>query len=89
MKKIVAVCGMGLGSSFMVELNIKNVINDAGINGYEVTHSDVSGFDNNAEILVVSKDLDDATKTFKGKKILLTNIIDKEELKTKLLAVLK
>lgn len=37
--KIMAICGSGLGSSFMVEMNIKKVLKKMGVEA-EVEHSD-------------------------------------------------
>lgn len=31
--KIMALCGSGLGSSFMVEMNIKDAFNELGVSG--------------------------------------------------------
>ena len=39
--KIMAICGSGLGSSFMVEMNIKKVLKKLDIEA-EVEHSDLS-----------------------------------------------
>ncbi|VEA35086.1 sugar phosphotransferase component II B [Salmonella enterica subsp. enterica] len=39
--KIMAICGSGLGSSFMVEMNIKKVLKKLNIDA-EVEHSDLS-----------------------------------------------
>ena len=39
--KFLAVCGSGLGSSFMVEMNIKKVLKELGVTGVEVEHTDV------------------------------------------------
>ena len=39
--KFAAVCGSGLGSSFMVEMNINSVLNDLGVSGVEVAHYDL------------------------------------------------
>lgn len=39
--KIMAICGSGLGSSFMVEMNIKKVLKKMGVEA-EVEHSDLS-----------------------------------------------
>ncbi len=38
--KIMAVCGSGLGSSFMMEMNIKKVLKTIGVEA-EVEHSDL------------------------------------------------
>ncbi len=88
MKTIVAVCGHGLGSSFMVEMNIKAVLKEAGISGYSVSHESLTSFDNKCDILVTGKDLDDATKQYKGTKVLLNNLVSKDEMREKLLPVL-
>lgn len=39
MNRIMAVCGSGLGSSFMVEMNVNEVLSELGLSGYEVSHS--------------------------------------------------
>ena len=39
--KIMAVCGSGLGSSFMLEMNIKKVLKKIGKEA-EATHSDLA-----------------------------------------------
>jgi len=39
--KILAVCGSGLGSSFMLEMNIKKVLKELGVEA-EVGHSDLA-----------------------------------------------
>ena len=41
MKKILVVCGNGLGSSFMVEMNVKSILKDLGIEA-EVDHTDLT-----------------------------------------------
>lgn len=82
MKRIVAVCGSGLGSSFIVELNIKEIckINNWTAN---VTHVNLGSFDKNAtDILVCALDLADSIDFHP--KIVLKNLIDKEEIKEKL-----
>ena len=43
MKRIMAVCGSGLGSSFMVEMNITDVLNELGVSGeYEASHTSLA-----------------------------------------------
>ncbi|MFP3489643.1 PTS sugar transporter subunit IIB, partial [Staphylococcus sp. SIMBA_130] len=41
MKKILVVCGNGLGSSFIVEMNVKSILNELGIEA-EVDHTDLT-----------------------------------------------
>lgn len=39
--KLAAVCGSGLGSSFMVEMNIKTILKELGLEDIDVQHYDV------------------------------------------------
>lgn len=85
MKKIMAVCGSGLGTSFMVEMNIKDVLNSEGITDCEVSHNslaDATG--DQADIFVTARDLE-ASASHLPNLIALDSLLDKEELKTKLL----
>lgn len=88
--KILVCCGSGLGSSFMIEMNIQNILRDAGLKNIEVSHSDLSSARGiHADIYVSTKDLSPRLEGLGGKVISLNNMIDTEELKTKLLETLK
>ena len=41
--RLAAVCQSGLGTSFMVQMNIQNVLNDEGVDtgNFELSHMDV------------------------------------------------
>lgn len=55
--KIMAICGSGLGSSFMVEMNIKKVLKKMDIEA-EVEHSDLSSATPGAaDLFVMAKDI--------------------------------
>ena len=55
--KIMAICGSGLGSSFMVEMNIKKVLKKLEIEA-EVEHSDLSSATPGAaDLFVMAKDI--------------------------------
>ncbi len=87
MKKIVCICGSGLGSSFLVEMNVKTVLKELGFNDIEVEHTDLgSAWPGIADIIVCGSDLYDNLKRF-GETLPLDNIMDKNELKEKLTAV--
>lgn len=89
MKKFAAVCGSGLGSSFMVEMNIDNVLKELGLTDYSVTHSDLGGASPDmADYFVVGRDLAQPAAHL-GNLIVLNSIIDQAELKEKLEEVLK
>ncbi|MBM7585748.1 PTS system ascorbate-specific IIB component [Bacillus pakistanensis] len=82
--KIVAVCGSGLGSSFMLEMNIQEVLRELGVTGIEVEHSDLSSATPDmADLFVMAKDIAEGA-SYLGEKIVLDSIIDQEELKRKL-----
>ncbi|RNA67689.1 PTS sugar transporter subunit IIB [Alteribacter keqinensis] len=79
--KLLVVCGNGLGSSFMVEMNVKKVLNELGIDA-EVSHTDLATSKTElADYYIGSRDiimnLDDGNR----KIIPLTNLMDQQELK--------
>lgn len=83
--KLAAVCSTGLGSSFMVDMNIQDVLKQLGITDVETTHMDMgSASPEQADHFFVGKDLEDVAKDRLGDKVtVLNSIIDKEELKLK------
>ena len=88
--KILVCCGSGLGSSFMIEMNIQNILNELGVNGIEVSHSDLSSAKGmSADIYVSTRDLSSQLEGLGGEVISLNNMIDMDELKNKLLETLK
>lgn len=92
MKKIVALCGMGLGSSLIIELNIKQVLEQLGLaNSYEVTHENLNTYmPNSCDYVIVGKDIEKNVDAGENCcKIILTNIMDVDELKVKLKKHLK
>lgn len=85
--KIMAVCGQGLGSSFMLEMNIKKVLKELGVEA-EVGHSDLASVTpQDADIFVAAKDI--AGSISVPCKISLTNIISVGEIREKLTEELK
>lgn len=82
--KIMAVCGSGLGSSFMVEMNIKKVLKKLDVEA-EVEHSDLaSAVPGVADLFVMGKDIAMSSNVPSDKLIILDNIISMTELETKL-----
>jgi galactitol-specific phosphotransferase system IIB component len=85
MKKIVALCGQGLGSSLIVEMNIKKALEELDIDDIEVTHTNLNSFDSNdtsITAIVCGKDLSDAID-FQNK-VVLNNLLDINEIKIKI-----
>lgn len=84
--KIMAICGSGLGSSFMVEMNIKKVLKKMGVEA-DVEHSDLSSaIPSDADLFVMAKDIAASASIPDNQLIVITNIIDINELETKLRA---
>ena len=84
MRKIVCICGSGLGSSFLVEMNVKVVLKELGLEDIEVEHTDLgSAWPGIADVIVCGSDLYDNLQRF-GDTIALKNIMDKDELRLKL-----
>jgi PTS system ascorbate-specific IIB component len=82
--KILVVCGNGLGSSFIMELNVKKALNELGKEA-QVDHTDLTtARTEKADIYLGAKDiisqLDDGTRTI----VALENVMNLEEIKTKL-----
>lgn len=88
--KILVCCGSGLGSSFMIEMNIQNILNKLGISGIDVSHSDLSSAKGmSADIYVSTRDLSSQLEGLGGEIISLNNMIDMDELRDKLLETFK
>lgn len=84
--KILVCCGSGLGSSFMMEMNIKKVLTEIGVEG-EVSHCDLSSAaGNKSDIYVGTRDIATQLQGLGGIVVSLNNMIDKAEMKEKISA---
>lgn len=82
--KIMAVCGCGLGSSFILELNIKKVLKSLGLENVQVEHSDLSSLaKDGADLFVATRDIAPQCSPY-GKVVSLKSALDKSELRDKL-----
>lgn len=81
MLRIGAACGSGLGSSFMVEMNIQTILKKLGYDDQvKVDHYDLgSASADQADVWVVGKDLEKSASHLGDVKI-LNSIIDMDEL---------
>lgn len=88
MLKILVVCGNGLGSSFLMEMNIKKVLAQIGAT-VEVDHCDLTSAKGyRADIIVGTRDITDQLKGKSKELVELNNILDLEDMKTKIIAAL-
>jgi len=82
--KIMAICGSGLGSSFMIEMNIKKVLKKLNIDA-EVEHSDLSSATPGAaDVFVMAKDIAASASIPEAQLVVINNIIDINELEEKI-----
>ena len=84
--RIMAVCSTGLGSSFMIEMKVKEIMRELGIDA-EVEHTDLGSVTPDmADVFICTKDLADSIHA--GDVISLPNITDKAAMKEKIEAYL-
>lgn len=93
MIKICTVCGQGLGSSLIVEMNAKKIIEELGLteNDVLITHKNLNSYSasDGFDFILCGVDLADNIDAGNGKKIILENLMDPIELKEHLTKVLK
>ncbi|WP_103063594.1 PTS sugar transporter subunit IIB [Actinomyces qiguomingii] len=78
--KFMAMCSSGLGSSFMVQMNIEKALKTIGAEGVEVDHADLGSVSPaEADMFFVGRDLENSVSAFNNVKI-LNSIIDQDEL---------
>lgn len=84
LRKIMCCCGVGLGSSFLVEMNVQKTLKKFGIQDVEVVHTCLSdAYKGAADLFIVGADLESQLRDV-GDTILLKNIISLPELEEKL-----
>ncbi|MEZ8143182.1 PTS lactose transporter subunit IIB [Enterovibrio norvegicus FF-33] len=84
--RIMAVCSTGLGSSFMIEMKVKEIMRDLGIDA-DVEHTDLGSVTPDmADVFICTKDLADSIHA--GDVISIPNITDKVAMKEKIEAYL-
>lgn len=89
--KFEALCQSGLGSSFMVQMNIQNILNEENVKeDITVEHSDVgSATPDQADYFFLDSTLETSAAGLpKDRVIVLNSLVDPEELKNKVNAVL-
>ena len=88
--KIVAVCGMGIGTSVLLKMNAEKVLMEMGIDA-DVEAADIgtaAGAARMADIVLTSSELADEIGPVKAKKVIINNFINLAEIKEKLSEVL-
>jgi PTS system ascorbate-specific IIB component len=84
--KIVAVCGMGIGTSILLKMNAEKVLEALGIEA-EVEAADIGvakGYGRTADIMLTSQDLAEEIGDVPASVIVINNFFDLEEIRNKL-----
>lgn len=82
--KILVMCGNGLGSSFMMSINVKKALTELGVDA-NVSHTDLTtGKTMDADIYVGARDIMDNFSKEGAKVVGLENIMSIPEIKEKL-----
>lgn len=82
--KILAVCAHGLGSSFLMEMNIKKALQNLGIEA-EVEHSDLSlTASGDADLFIMGEDIATSSSIDSDKIITVKNLVNVAEFEEKL-----
>lgn len=89
--KIVAVCGMGIGTSVLLKMNAEQVLRDLGVEG-DVEAADIGvarGAAQSADIVLTSDELAGEIGEVPAKVIIIDNFVDMDEIKEKLSAAME
>ncbi len=83
---IATLCGMGFGTSMMLKLFIDEILLKEGIKA-ETVPWDLGSFKGNkADIVVAPTDMEPHLKDYPARIVLIKNLVDKAEIKEKILA---
>ena len=89
--KIVAVCGMGIGTSVLLKMNAEKVLQDLGIDA-DIEAADIGvarGAAQTAEIVLTSEELAPEIGDVPAEVIVIENFFDLEEIHKKLSAAVR
>lgn len=81
MKKVLIVCGNGLGSSFIVEMNVKKILTELGKIA-EVSHTDLTtARSESADLILSAQDIADRLADHSAQVFGLSNLLDNARIK--------
>ncbi|WP_138316141.1 PTS sugar transporter subunit IIB [Rhodoluna limnophila] len=87
--KIIAVCGMGIGTSVLLKMNAEKVLRTIGVEAtVEATDVKTARESRDAQIILTTADLAESLKGLPSEVITIDHFFDLEEITTKLSASL-
>lgn len=87
--KVLAVCGMGFGSSMVLRMTIESVLKEAKIKASVITSDIGTARGEAADVIVTSAEFARLLADKKIPIVVIKNYVDKKEMKEKLLPVLQ
>lgn len=88
--RIATLCGMGFGTSMILKLTIDDIFKAEGISGHQIIPWDLGSFKGQkADLVVAPIDMKSHLKQSSIKVVYIKNLVDKVEIKQKILAALK
>ena len=90
MIKIVTLCGFGMGTSLMMKMSCDDILKDLGVKA-QVIPWDLMSFKGGepVDIIIAGDDMEPHLKDVEAEIILLKDITDSDEIRKKLLPVLR
>ncbi len=86
--RIATLCGMGFGTSMMLKLFIDEILTADGIKA-QIIPWDLGSFKGQkVDIVVAPTDMGTHLKGYDGRVVLIKNLVDKEEIREKILAAI-
>ncbi len=86
--RIATLCGMGFGTSMMLKLFIDDILKAEGLKA-EIIPWDLGTFKGQqADIVVAPTDMEMHLRNTKSKVVLIRNLVDKKEIREKVLAAI-
>ena len=80
------VCGFGVGTSLLLKMTVDSILEEEGINGEVEAIDMTSACGNSADLILTSKEIGEEIEgQVSGKLVYISNFMDKEEVKEKIL----
>ncbi|WP_300261209.1 PTS sugar transporter subunit IIB [Clostridium sp.] len=87
--KIMTVCGFGVGTSLILKMTVDSIIEEEGINAEVEAIDMTSACGNSADLILTSKEIGEEIEgQVSGKLVYISNFMNKEEIKEKILEVI-
>lgn len=87
--RIATLCGMGFGTSMMLKLFIDEILKEEGLKA-EILPWDLGSYKGQqVDIIVAPTDMEPHLKGATSRVILIRNLVDKEEIKTKVVGAIR